>query len=60
MAAPKEQHTQIAEAMLRRILRVAELLAPYAVEEQTLADNQNILPQPDVETSTSVHEKPQQ
>jgi hypothetical protein len=34
MAAPKDQHTRIAEEMLRRILRVAELLAPYADEEQ--------------------------
>jgi hypothetical protein len=35
MAAPKDQHTRIAEEMLRRILRVATLLAPYYVEEET-------------------------
>jgi hypothetical protein len=53
VAAPQDQHTRIAEEMLRRILRVAELLAPYADEEQA-ADPP---PPPDDRPAEQIHEK---
>jgi hypothetical protein len=55
MAAPQEQHTRIAEEMLRRILRVAELLAPYADEEQPVDPPPS--PQPDDRPAESLPEK---